>query len=1085
MGTRMFDRHRVTTRLLLVFALLILPLSTTSPPSAIAAARAGALTVQGLQVDNVANPLGIADPGPRLTWKLGSSTNGERQTAYRVLVASSAALLGQHVADVWDSGRVTSADSVGVPYRGKGLQSSHRYYWTVEVWDSTGRSSAWSDTAWWDMGLSSAADWQGAQWISPDNADDKSWSDFVLDTDFTIVAGAASVVFRAKDSTDYYLWQINAATAPGKVLFRPHVQVGGQFTTLAEKDLSPVITPANVTAPHHLRIKAAGATITTWIDDTLIDTTTNSAVATGTLGFRTSTSGNVAEDARYDNLAVHGLDGTSLFSDDFSLSPDPLFPQQKVSAGQLEPAGDPVLLAQTHAAPMLRRTFTLPKPVANAQAYVYGLGFYELHLNGGKVGDHVLTPASTQYDQRNLYDTYDVTADLQQGSNAVGIMLGNGYGSNFSPYGFRWLGPEQAIMLLKVTYTDGTQQNVATDDTWKWSSGAITADDIYNGETYDARLAQPGWDTPGFGSSDWRAVKTVPAPSKNLTANDMPPMRVTQTLRPVALTEPKPGVYVYDLGQNIAGWARIRATGPAGTTVRMRTAEELGQDGQLDTTTNRNAASSDTYVLAGTGGAETYEPRFDYHGFRYVEVTGYPGVPTLDSLDGRVVHADVASIGTFSSSDPLLNRIWQNNRWSVLNNSMSLPTDNPVRDERTPPAMDVQAYNEASTRDFGMDGFYAKYLGDLPPGTALPNDAGNAQQPDMAGGQVTLAWTLYEQYGDLVTLTANYPAMKAFVDKNALDVPDHIWPENRGFGDWCPPDRGTDANGGQGGPGAGGCTSEVSVVNTALSYEQASAVVKAARALGNTADATKYDALADSIKQAFNTRFLNANGSSYGDGRQVTSVLPLAFGMVPDDHVQAVGDQLVNTISAKDNGHLDTGIFGTRYLVDALARINRTDVAMSILDQKTYPGFGYEISRGATSSWEEWLYSSSMETHDHAMFAGINASFYTELAGIEPSGAGYQSSVIAPQVPTGLAHVSASLDTPRGTVASSWTRTATTFTLDVTIPVNAVAMVSVPLFGAGDRHVVHPPGATALRVEGGRAFYAVGSGHWHFQAPGS
>jgi hypothetical protein len=1068
----MFDRHRVKLRLLVVVALLAFPFSAVGSAGA-APAR---LTVAGTQVDNTTNPLGMTDPKPKLTWKLDSPVNGERQTAYRVIVASSAALLGNRIADVWDSGKVASGDSVGVPYPGPALQPAHRYFWSVQVWDTRGGASAWSAPSWWETGLSSAADWKGAQWISPDNTDDKSWSDFTLDTDFTIKAAAASVLFRAKDSSNYYLWQINTATAPGKVMFRPHVQVDGRFTTLAETDLSPVVTPANAAARHHLRIKAEGATITTWIDEVLVSTLTNSALTKGTLGFRTSTSANVAEDSLYDNLAVRGLDGATLFSDDFSLSPDPQFPQQKISAGQLEPAGDPVLLARNHAAPLLRRTFTLPKQIAKAQAYVYGLGFYELHLNGGKVGDRVLTPASTPHEQRNLYDTYDVTAALKQGANAVGIVLGNGYGPQFSPYGFRWLGGQQAIVLLKITYIDGTQQDVTTDNSWKWSDSAITSDDIYDGETYDARQDKPGWDTAGFDGSSWQPVKTVAAPSGNLTANDMPPMRVTQTLRPVKITQPAPGVYVYDLGQNIAGWARVRATGAAGTAIRLRTAEELGQDGRLDTVTNRSADSADTFVLAGTGGVESYEPRFDYHGFRYVEVTGYPGTPTLDSLDGRVVHADVASTGTFTSSDPLLNQIWRNNRWSVLNNSMSLPTDNPVRDERTPPAMDVQAYSAASTRDFGMDRFYAKYLLDLPPGTALPNDAGNAQQPDMAGGQVTLAWTLYEQYGDVATLANAYPAMKAFVGKNATDVPDHIWPENRGFGDWCPPDRSPAANGGQGGPSAGSCTSEVSVVNTALSYVQALDIAKAARALGFTADVTTYTQLADTIEQAFNSRFLNASGDTYGDGRQVTSVLPLAFGMVPDQNVQAVGNQLVATIANKDNGHLDTGIFGTRYLVDALARIGRVDVAMGILDQKTYPGFGYETSRGATSSWEEWLYSSSMETHDHAMFAGINASFYTALAGIEPTGGGYATSTITPQVPAGLAQASASLDTPRGTVASAWSKGGTTFDLDVTVPVNATATVSVPLFAGAAR----APGATLLRTEGGRAVYAVGSGKWHF-----
>ncbi|WP_432834851.1 family 78 glycoside hydrolase catalytic domain [Dactylosporangium sp. CA-092794] len=878
-------------------AAAIAPVSSAAAPAATGEVAAGAL-----RVDNATDPLGIDDPRPALGWRLTSSVGNERQTAYRVLVASSADRLTPGNADVWDSGKVTSGESVSVAYGGPALRSAQPYYWAVQVWDVHDAPSAWSAAARWETGLLSAQDWQGAQWISTD-------------------------------------------TAPT-------------------------------------------------------------------------------------------------------------------------------------AAPMLRSTFTLPaKTVASARAYVDGLGFAELRLNGGKVGDQVLAPANTPYAQRSLYTTYDVTTAVQPGANTVGVWLGNGYGPRFSQYGFRWTGPRQAVVLLTVAFTDGSRQTVVSDASWKWSTGPIVADDIYAGESYDARLEQPGWDRPGFPDASWRPVRVVAAPSPTLTAAALPPIRVAGTLQPVRLSQPQPGVYVYDFGQNIAGWARLRVQGPAGTTVRMRTAEEIGAGGMLDTTTNRNAASTDTYTLAGTGSTETYEPRFTYHGFRYVEVTGYPGTPATSSLDARVVHADVASTGTFASSDALLNQIWQNNRRTILNNSMSIPTDNPVRDERTPPGMDVQAYRDASVREFGMNGFYANYLLDMPPGTALPSDAGNAQQPDMGGNQVGLAWTLYEQYGDRATLAATYPAMKRFVDTNAANVPGYIW--TTGFGDWCPPDLSGNANGGAGSPSAGNCGSEVSVVNTALSYQQARDVARAATALGQTADATRYTQLAESIKQAFNARFLNPDGASYGDGRQVTSVLPLAFGLVPDANVPAVGARLVDTILNRNGGHLDTGIFGTRYLMDALARIGRIDVAMTVLDQTTYPGFGYEISRGATTAWEEWTYASSMETHDHAMFAGINASLYTQLAGIQPAAPGYGAVTIAPQVPTGLQHVAASIDTVRGAVSTSWTVTGQQLALDVTIPVGTTATVHVPNFGRGDTTVT-PTGATVQAATGTETVYAVGSGTWHF-----
>ncbi|WP_370383576.1 family 78 glycoside hydrolase catalytic domain, partial [Catenulispora sp. GAS73] len=731
--------------------------------------------------------------------------------------------------------------------------------------------------------------------------------------------------------------------------------------------------------------------------------------------------------------------------------------------------------------PLLRKDFTLAKPVAKARAYVFGLGFYEVHLNGSKVGDRVLAPASTPYAQRDLYAAYDITDHLRQGGNTVGLWLGNGYDANFSPYGFRWLGPKQAIMLIDVTFSDGSHQAVTTDDSWKWSPSPITADDIYNGESYDARLDQPGWDVAGFNASSWQPVQTVAAPGGSLEADTMPPITVAQTLNAVKLTEPEPGVYVYDFGQNIAGWELLRTQGPAGSTVRMRTAEELLGNGTIDTTTNRNAQSTDTYTLAGSGSGsqETYEPRFTYHGFRYLEVTGDPQAPTLSSVQARVVHADLPSTSVFSSFNTMLNQIWQNNQWTMLNNQMSTPTDNPVRDERTPPGMDVQAYHDASTVEFNMDTFYANYLRDMPPGTALPSDSGNAQQPDMGGDQVSLAWTLYQQYGDLATLAATYPLMKQFVDTNAADVPGYIW--STGFGDWCPPDHSSNANGGMGNPSAGNCTSEVPIVDTALSYLQAVDVAKAATALGQTSDVAHYTQLADNIETAFNSTFLNPDHAGYGDGRETTSILPLAFGMVPAADTPAVGARLVDTIVNGNGGHLDTGIFGTRYLMDALASIGRTDLAMTALNQTTYPGYGFEISKGATTDWEEWTYASSMESHNHAMFGGINASFYSRLAGIEPTGPGYSTISVAPQIPTGLQHVSASVDTVRGTVASSWSVTGDQVTMNVTIPVGATASVQVPNFGQDNVTTVSPAsGAVRLPATGTGTTYTVGSGTWQF-----
>lgn len=857
----------------------------------------GQLRVHRVTVDDTVDPLGIDNPRPVFGWQLGADVQGARQSAYRILVATSAELLGQGQADVWDSGRVDTDDSVAVAYGGPELQPRRRYHWTVQVWGEPDLYGELDHPAWWEMGLPTEDTWNGAAWISPDLGDRR--------------------------------------------------------------------------------------------------------------------------DA---------------------------------------------------AAPILRTEFTTVTTVVSARAYVYGLGFCELRLNGKKVGDRVLTPANTPYDRRIRYDTYDVTDLVSAGENAVGLWLGNGYGPRFNRYGFRWLGPLQAVLLLILRLADGTEQVITTNSGWRWSDGPITSNDVYDGEAYDARLEQTGWDSPGFDAGNWRSVRTVPPPAGSPAAATAPAIRVTDTIRPIAVTEPAPGVWIFDLGQNIAGWPRLRVHGSAGTTVRLRTAEELDDNGLLDVTTNRDAAAVDTYTLSGDPRGETYEPRFTYHGFRYVEVTGYPGRPANDTLTGRAVHADLAHTGAFHSSDELLNRIWRNNRWSILNNSLSLPTDTPVRDERTPPAMDVQAYHEASVIEFGMSRFYAKYLRDLPPGVALPSDDEKEQQPDMAGGQVVLAWSLYEQYGDLAGLAEAYPAMKGFVARNAADVPGLIWPQERAFGDWCPPERGPESNDGMGSATAGPCFSEGSLVNTALAYRQAQAVARAAQVVGTPAEAERYAELAAAVRTAFNDEFLR--GASFGSGRQVTAILPLAFDMVPPERIGAVGKQLVDRILGPDDGHLDTGIFGTRYLLDAAAAIGRLDVALTMLRQTTYPGFGFQIAHDATATWEQWSYRAGMQTHDHAMFAGINAAFYTILAGIKPTSPGYRTVSIAPQIPTGLTHVSAGIDTVRGRISSEWHAARDSVTLVVEIPVNVTATVHVP----------RPPAVQPeLSAQADSETHTVGSGRWTFR----
>lgn len=1061
----------------LVTAALALTFASGPATSPAFAAPESPIQVSSLTTDGVNQPLGDDKANPAFSWELSSQVNGSVQSAYQVRVASGAGALASGTPDVWDSGKVASDQSVGIDYAGPALQPGHRYYWAVRVWDGNGQPSAWSTPTWWETGLMGKQGWNGAQWITPQSTPE--WTNYTVDVDFTILTGDDGVIFDAQDSNNYYMWQVNSEVSPGTVLLRPHVHQNGGWNVLPAVPLNGVIDTGNLHATHHMQISQSGDTITTTIDGTLVSTVHDATYTSGSVGFR---SGDNTEDATYDNLAVRDSSGKTLFADDFSTSPDPSFPGANIHNGVLETANGAVVIAQqgqTSGAPMLRKTFDLTGQIQSARASVIGLGWYELHLNGQKVGDHVLAPANTPYSSELLYDSYDVTRMLHPGTNAAGILLGSGYGPTYSQYGFRWMGPLEALVKIDVTYAGGTHDVIVSDGTWTWSTGPIVADDIYDGETYDATKVKTGWDTPGYDASGWQPVHPGKDPGGTLTGDLMPPERVVQTVRPVSLTEPKPGVFVYDLGQNIAGWAQLHVSGPRGTTVQMHYAEDLAADGTLDTYTNRNAKAVDSYTLAGAG-TETYEPRFTYHGFRYVEVTGYPGTPTLDSISGRVVHADVAPTGQFNSSDPTLNQIHSNNVWTMLNNTMSIPTDNPVRDERTPAGMDLQAHDTAEARDFDMNAYDHQLL---------PEFLSGGGSPDMSGAAIPFTWDLYEQYGDRSAVSDYYPQLKAYLAAVASAAPNGIWTSDLGgFGDWCPPAPASEANGGQGGQNVGGyneCFSEIPIVNTALFYRDATIMTDLARAFGHDADAQTFDALAQKIKTAFNDTFLNAAGNGYGDGRQTTSILPLAFGLVPSSNLHAVGQQLVDTIETTNSGHLDTGIFGTRYLIDALVAAGRPDVAISMLDQRTYPGFGYEISRGATTDWEEWPYLTSMESHDHAMFGGIDASMYNALGGITPTAPGYARFDVRPAVPAhGLDQIDASEQTVRGLVSSQWWRTGNALHMTVEVPVNSTADVYVPI-GAGQSNAVSNAanGARFLRDDNGYAVFEAGSGTYRFVSP--
>lgn len=766
-------------------------------------------------------------------------------------------------------------------------------------------------------------------------------------------------------------------------------------------------------------------------------------------------------------------------------------------------------LFDDHPAPLLRKEFTVAKEIARARAYVSGLGYYELRLNGQKVGDRVLDPGWTDYSRRVLYSAYDVTARVKPGQNAVGLMLGNGW---FNPLPLRmWghinpraaltIGEPRAISQLVVEFTDGTSQTIVTDETWRAGNGPIVRNSIYLGEVYDARREQYGWDQPGFDDSHWQIVALVNEPKLGpLVAQDAPPIRVTRTLKPVKLTEPKPGVFIFDFGQNFSGWARVHVQGPAGTRVRLRSGELLYPDGSLNGMTAvcgqikgggkdyvydgvgqpKTAFQLDEYILKGQG-METYTPRFTFHGFRYVEVTGFPGKPALDSLEGLRLNSDVPPVGSFECSNELFNRIQQMVQWTELANLFSVQSDCPHR-EKFGYGGDIVASSEMAMLNFDMSRFYVKAAQDLAD-AVRPNGGFTETAPfvgisdeglgDKSGPigwgtpQPLLLVQLRQYYGEAMLLEQQYELTKRWIELLHSKAQEGIL--DNGISDHeslAPKPR--------------------ALTGTAFYYFNVKLFAQLARALGRETDATKAEARAEQIKAAFNRRFLQPGTGRYDFASQACQAFALYHGLTPPEERARALDVLVQDIAAHQ-GHLTTGIFGTKYLLNALTDAGRADVAYQIVNQKTFPGWGHMLELGATTLWEHWEYSDNTFSHNHPMFGSVSEWFFKALAGIQPApdAVGFDKIIIKPQPVGDLRWVKASYHSMHGPVASAWQKSGDRFKLQLGIPVGATATVFLPAKNAasvteGGRSLDRVSGVKFLRMEEDRAVLAVPSGQYKF-----
>lgn len=722
-------------------------------------------------------------------------------------------------------------------------------------------------------------------------------------------------------------------------------------------------------------------------------------------------------------------------------------------------------LTQPQPAPLLRRTFTAAGAVVKARIYATSLGVYELRLNGQQVGDAVLTPGWTSYKHRIQYQTYDVTDLMRSGENVLGAMLGDGWYRGFLGFQNRrnLYGNRLALLLqLHLTYADGRTEIITSDEAWKATTGPIRMADLYWGETYDARQEKPGWDSANYDDSGWSGVQVLNHPKAIVVAQVAPYVKRQEELRPVRLFQSPKGETILDFGQNMVGWIRLRVQGPAGTTVTIRHAEVLDQAGDLYTENLRFAKQTVSYTLKGDG-EEIYEPHFTFQGFQYIAVEGFPGEPTLDNFTGIVLHSDMATIGSFTCSNPLINQLQHNILWGQKGNFVDVPTDCPQRDERLGWTGDAQAFIRTACFNMDVAAFFTKWLADLRadqrqdgsvtfvvPDVITREDGGftlfGGSGAAAWGDATTICpWTVYLCYGDTRLLAEHYESTVAWVEwiRNQVDG-DLIWRKGFQFGDWLDY-RGTF-------PLKPAPVTNDELVATAFFAYSVDLVANTAQVLGKTTDAAAYRALADAVKASFVTEFVTANGR-VGSNTQTGYVLALQFDLLPEEMRPQAAARLADLV--RDNHyHLTTGFVGTPYLCHVLSRFGQTDVAYELLNQETFPSWLYPVKKGATTIWERWdgikpdgsFQDAGMNSFNHYAYGAIGEWLYRVVAGLEidPAEPGYKHILIQPQPGGGLSHVHASLETPYGLLVSAWELTETDFRLQVTVPPNAYATVRLP-----------------------------------------
>ncbi len=1039
--------------------------------------------VTNLTCEYMTNPLGMDTAQPRLSWMSYCDGKNQGQSAYRIRCSSSISKLNSGEGDLWDSGKVESDRSVLVKYQGDELKPFAEVFWNVQVWDTNGKSIGTSKPAKWTMGP--LANW-GGKWIKYSSKETLAkrkvdlgnakwiWADGVDVGDGT----EKTVFLRKKITLDNK--EIKQATCKVTAGERFTLYINEQWATKSDRTRESWKTVHDVDITEYLRE-----------GENIIAAEVNAGkekdihpglIALFEIEYKDGTAQQTAssQDWRVSTERKDGLLGISFDDSAWSNA-------KALDDSDGEKLKESLVYAtdwdQLRSSPLLRKEFNITKPIKSACVYISGLGYYEMNLNGKKVGDHRLDPAFTKYDKRVLYVTYDVTNNLKSGKNAVGVMLGNGWYNvhTLEEWDFNqapWRDEPKMIFLMNINYLDGTSETIVSDDTWKGSTGPVVLDGIRNSEYYDARLEKSGWDKADFNDSDWENAQLAKEPGGKLCAQIMPAVKVIETIKPVKITEPEENVYVFEMGVNFAGWIKLKTSGPAGTKIKIRYNEILNSAGYIKRSETapfifHGPFQTDIYILKGEG-IEEWQPRFTYYGFKYVEVTGLTEKPTLDTIEGQFASTGFQQRGEFECSNEMFNKIQQMALRSYRSNFYGYPTDCPQR-EKNGWTGDAHLATEMGLYNFASAPAYTKWMNDfkdaqlengkLP--SIIPTSGWGYWNINSAwdSAYLLIPWYMYTYCGDISILENHYDGMKLYVDLLTKTAKDNI--AEPGLGDWVPAKTETPSE----------------LVTTSYYYIDNIILAKIAKIMGNTEDEKKYNEQAQIIKQSFNKHFYKGDGI-YANGSQTSLLTALYYGLVEDSQRQLVFDKLLQNIKANDD-HLDCGIMGTKYIFNVLADNGRIDVAYKIANQKTFPSYGEWIERGATTLHEDWKSASSF---NHIMFGDISAWFYKNIAGIKAdiNNPGFKHIIIEPQPVGDLKWAKAKYKCPYGEIKSEWKIENDNFELKVTIPFNTTATVLVPADADwakdNSQNILQNQDTVSTEVKNNKVIFNIGSGSYTFKS---